>query len=341
MILRAGGDAGTGQSGCDPLQGGFSRRSIEVTTTPTPPLLSPLAHRLMAPAVTQSLDDLRRAWFQMRIDATVPGFGGLAGDLTLLRRVRGGIGRVLMEGASDEALAGYPCPWQPPSASDLFFREQGRIGAHGIPKPFILGAAGRDGDLIITLTLFGLAADWAPILSHALAATLRHRIDWAATRTRTLPAAIGPLTLEAHQGLGQDFSLDAPIPPASYHLDFITPMNAEGDDPILRPATIIARLARRVEGLARWQDTAIADDWDHLAHLWYDVDYDTRGLAHERMNRHSGRGQQGFTVPTISGRLTLRAVPAVLIPLLIIGAETAIGKGATEGFGRYRLTRTA
>ncbi len=306
-----------------------------------PPSLSPLTQRLLDPAVTQSLGDLMGSWFQVQIAATVPGFGGLAGDLTLLRRVRGGLGRVLMEGASDEALAGRPCPWQPPSALDLFFREQGRIGAHGIPKPFILGTADDAGDLIVTLTLFGFAADWCPILSHALAATLRHRIDWAAPGARMPPATIGPLTLAVHQGLDQDWALDPRMPPADYHLDFITPMNGEGDDPIQRPATIIARLARRVEGLARWQDTAIADDWAHLARLWSNLDYDTRGLARKRMNRHSGRGQQGFTVTALSGRLTLRAVPAALLPVLVIGAETAIGKGATEGFGRYRLSRAA
>jgi hypothetical protein len=54
---------------------------------------------------------------------------------------------------------------------------------------------------------------------------------------------------------------------------FLMPVNAEGDDPFERPSTLLARLARRVEGLARWQDAAIAADWPALAAAWREASY--------------------------------------------------------------------
>ena len=86
----------------------------------------------------------------------IPGYAALAHDLDLLRRLRGGIGEVLLEGASAEAIAGQPCPWDPPCTFDILFREQGRAGVHGIPKPYALAAERRGRDLVVAMTLFGL-----------------------------------------------------------------------------------------------------------------------------------------------------------------------------------------
>ena len=45
-------------------------------------------------------------------------------------------------------------------------------------------------------------------------------------------------------------------------------------DPFERLGTVFARLARRVEDLALWQDAAIDADWRGLARAWHDLSYD-------------------------------------------------------------------
>lgn len=294
---------------------------------------SAIGRRLLAPARQVSLDELRAIWFQARISIRVAGYAALAHDLVLLRRIRGALGRVLMEGASAEALAGHPCPWQPPCALEVLFREQGRAGSHGIPKPFVLAAERRGPDLVVSLTLFGLASDWAGAVGHALASALRHRIDWRGQRNDLfLPKPeISALVVRSWDGL------DCGASPRGVEMEFLTPVNAEGDDPLERPGTIIARLARRLDGLARWQDATVVADWRGLASRWDAADYDVRGLVRGRVVRRSGRSLADFTAQLVSGSLRIEVLPEDLWPILAIGREIHVGKGANAGFGRFAL----
>ena len=292
-----------------------------------------IAHRLAAPSRRLTLAELAGGWYQCVVSARVPGYGILAHDLDLLRRLRGAIGDLLLAGASADAIAGRPCPWQPPCALDLLFREQGRRGPHGIPKPYVLRADRAGPDLVVSMTLFGFASDWTGIIQHAFAAAVQQRIDWRSQRPDLfLPTPhLADLLVDDAEGI--------PVPPAPpiALLDFLTPMNAEGDDPIDRPATLFARLARRIEGLAAWQDAALDEDWRHLATLWEALPYDTGQLRRRRTARHSGRAGKSFTVETIDGSLQIADLPPALWSLLVIGSVTHAGKGATEGFGRFRL----
>jgi|SRR5579862_111121 len=295
--------------------------------------MSEIADRLVAPSRRLSLDELAREWFAARISVRIGGYGALARDLDLLRRVRGGVGRVLMRGASAEALAGRPCPWRPPCALDILFREQGRDGPHGIPKPYVLAAEPHGRDLILSLTLFGFAADWAAAAAHALAETVHRGIDWRGQRPGLfLPRpTITALTVSGVEGI------DVPPPRALADLVFVTPVNREGDDPLERPATLVARLARRVEGLARWHDATIAADWTMLARAWGAMAYDIGLLQRGAVRRRSGRAGRGFAAGVVVGTLRLDDIPGEVWPLLAIGATTHIGKGASEGFGRYLI----
>lgn len=268
-----------------------------------------------------------------RIAVRIEGTACLAHNLDLLRRVRGGIGQVLCEGASPEAIAGRRCPWQPPCALDVLFCEQGRVGAHGIPKPFVLAAEPRGRDLVLSLTLFGFASDWSAVAAHALLATVRHRIDWRALRPdlfmpRLCIAAVDTRAIEG---------VSVPAWRDTIELQFLTPMNAEGDNPLERPATVLARLARRVQGLARWHDAAIAADWPALGVAWGNLAYDIGSLRIERAWRRSGTQARSYEPPTVSGMLCIVDVPPDLWPLLAIGQEAHVGKGASEGFGRFLL----
>jgi hypothetical protein len=92
-----------------------------------------LARRLLAPAARTPLDRLAEHWVAATVEATVPGHGALVGDLVLMNRVRRALGRMLMTGASAEAIAGKPCPWQPPCALDCFAST--RASAAGTASP--------------------------------------------------------------------------------------------------------------------------------------------------------------------------------------------------------------
>ena len=46
----------------------------------------------------------------------------------------------------------------------------------------MLAAERRGRDLVVVLTLFGFAADWSAAATHALLATVQHRIDWRSQR---------------------------------------------------------------------------------------------------------------------------------------------------------------
>jgi hypothetical protein len=47
--------------------------------------------------------------------------------------------------------------------------------------------------------------------------------------------------------------------------------------------------------------------------------------------------RRDFTIGAAEGVLRIAELPPALWPLLVIGSETHIGKGASEGFGRYLL----
>lgn len=297
--------------------------------------MSAIAHRLASPARHLPLAALGDTWVQATISARIAGHGVLARDLALLRRIRGGIGDILLESASADAIAGRPCPWDPPCALDILFREQGRKGQHGIPKPYVLAAERSGRDLTVRMTLFGFAVDWAAAATHALVATLQHRIAWRAQRPDLfLPKhAVTDVSLTSSEGLR------LPPPRDAAEIEFLTPMNAEGDDPVERPATLFVRLARRIAGLALWHDIAVEEDWPRLAAAWDAVRYDLGFLRRGERARHSGRLGKSFSVETVTGVLRMTDLAPELWPLLALGQETHVGKGASEGFGRFALHR--
>ncbi|MGD9617860.1 MAG: CRISPR system precrRNA processing endoribonuclease RAMP protein Cas6 [Alphaproteobacteria bacterium] len=295
--------------------------------------MSEVAERLANPSRRLSFAELAEAWFMARIAVRIEGMAGLAHNLDLLRRVRGGIGRVLMQSASPEAIAGRPCPWDPPCALDVLFREQGRVGAHGIPKPFVLAAEPRGRDLIVSMTLFGFASDWSAAAAHALLAAVQHRIDWRGLR----PYLFVPRLRIAGVATDAIEGVRLPAWREIVEMQFLTPMNAEGDNPLERPATVFARLARRIQGLTQWHDAAIETDWAALAAAWGNLAYDTGSLHIEHAWRRSGTQARSYEPPTVRGMLRITDVPLDLWSLLAIGQEAHVGKGAGEGFGRFLL----
>ena len=226
-----------------------------------------------------------------------------------------------------------PCPWDPPCALDVLFREQGRVGPQGIPKPWVLSTDRKGADLLVTLTLFGFASDWSAAATHALVATLSHRVDWGGVR----PDLYLPRGVVDHVVVNGSEGVAVGPDSGSVSLRFLTPMNGEGDNPLERPDTILARLVRRVRGLALWHDADVGEDWERVGLALRDASYDTGFLNAGRAARRSGRASQRFAVDTVSGTVGITALDPALKPLAALGAVTHVGKGAAEGFGRYCL----
>jgi hypothetical protein len=287
----------------------------------------------MNPERRLTLQALMDEWVSAKISARIPGCAALAHDCDLLRRIRGALGSILMESASSDAREGRPCPWQPPCALDILFREQARIGSFGIPKPYVLSAERKDQDLVVTMTIFGFALDWASVASHALAAALQSKLDWTGQRSDIfIPRGkIENLSVRSINGV----RYARPRPQAE--LEFLTPLNAEGENVLERPELILSRLARRIVGLARWYDAEIEDDWEKISSAWQNAAYDVRSLRQLTLMRRSGSQDAYFMTPGIHGALLIDDFAPALWPLLAIGAEIHAGKGASAGLGKFRI----
>ncbi|KAB2874159.1 MAG: CRISPR system precrRNA processing endoribonuclease RAMP protein Cas6 [Pseudorhodoplanes sp.] len=300
-------------------------------------MTSSLADRLLNPEHRLPLERLNEAWSAATIEAIIPGHAALAGDLVLMTRIRGALGRVLMQGASREALANKPCLWWPPCALDILFREQARIeGRHGIPKPWVLALDRHGFDLLVRITLFGFAMEWAGAVSLALATALQHKIDWR-ERAR-FHAIFLPEPVVSRVGIHAIERVPIPKRRNAVVLALLTPLDTAGDDPLDRPASVIGRIARRVSLLSRWMNVEIDADWRKLSDHWNDLEFNT-GSFHRLplLPRKSGRERQDFRLGLIDGSLGIAGDLASIWPILALGQLCHAGRGGTAGLGRYGL----
>jgi hypothetical protein len=295
---------------------------------------SPIAARLLNPSRTVDFDELASEWFHQVIRVEMPGFAPLAKHPRLLSKVRGAVGEALKSGASAQAIAGHPCPWTPPCALDVFFREQARAGKNGLPKPYVLAANCRGQTLLIELTVFGFACEWVQGLAERLAEAVRKKIAWGRlSNGLSIPRPeIERLQILTFAGV------EVPSAPESVTMAWQTPMDATGTNPLDEPDTIIQRLARRVSGLARWQDTDVSFNVSELADQWRALTYDTSGLEPDKTFRGSARQGQWLDNPAVRGELGIDGDLAPLWSLLNIGETCHVGRGAVSGLGRYRLS---
>ena len=298
--------------------------------------LSPLASRIGNPARELDPAALAEAWFQQTVVLRIAGAARATENPSLLNKLRGSFGNALMKGASVEAAAGRPCPWQPACAFDVLFREQARFqGRHGVPKPWIVAADRAGPDLDLRLTLFGFSCDWVDSVRERLAEAVRFNLPW-----RFLLGPEAPEGLEIRSSRIETLKGLRPVPaPEAAVLHFITGVDAAGSDPRDDPATLVARLARRIDGLARWQDAAIpATSWESLSKVWRRLHYSAE-LTEGLHRRYSRRQDRAIRNADLTGWLEISGCLDPVWPLLRIGERVHIGRGATAGRGRYRLLR--
>lgn len=293
-----------------------------------------LPARLERPDRLLSLDELAASWLTVRIEAVLPGYAPFAGDLDMMRKIRGALGAVLVRSASQEARAGRPCTWQPPCPLDVLFREQVRLGGrHGLPKPWVLACDRAAHDLVASISLFGMAADWAPAVASALADALQHGMNWNSIQPGVFRPApvVSIIRIVERQGIAS-----GPTGTAT-EIVLLTPLDAEGVDARERPDSVLARMARRVDLMARWQDAALDTHWQALADSWHGLEYDVVNLVPLDVPRRAGRGRHGFAQPMLTGSLTVMGDLGLLGPLLRLAELSHVGRGATAGFGRVAV----
>jgi hypothetical protein len=175
--------------------------------------------------------------------------------------------------------------------------------------------------------------EWAGVVGHALTQALRSQIDWK----ERAPKLFLPKTEVARLDIKQASRMMTPRIRSSIALEFVTPIDAAGDDPLDRPATVIGRLARRIDLLARWMGIEIDADWRALAELWNSLDYDTASLSRKKLDRISGRERREFRLGLVEGSIGIAGDLDPLWTLLVLGQVSHAGRGATAGLGRYVL----
>ena len=293
-----------------------------------------VAERVAHPGRELDPASLAESWFQQTAVVRIAGAGPAADNPGLPGKLRGALGKVLIRGASDAAIAGRPCPWRPACAFDVLFREQARFGGrHGVPKPYVTAIDRAGSDLDLKITLFGFACDWMDSVRDRLVEAARFGLPWHRLLARK---ATGAPEIRAHW-ISTREGAPAGRAPESVALSFLTGVDAAGCDPRDDPATLVARLARRVDGLARWQDARIPDAvWMALAADWKRLRYSVE-LNEGTHERFSSRQRRTIRNTDLTGRIVVGGDIQSVWPLLRIGEHVHIGRGATVGRGRFEL----
>lgn len=310
-----------------------------------------LGARLLAPQQRVSLDVLPSLWFHTLVVVRCRGGRALSGQPKVIGKLRGAFGEQLKASASAEALAGRPCPWRPPCALDVLFRPQARITpALEVPKPYVLATLADGEDLVVRLTLFGLATEWTEAAVEALVRACR-TLDYRGRQIEVID-----------REFWSEERVAAPTAAAAAVLAFETPLDIrerrrndghelasvrgetaerawEGDgEAAFDFVRFIATLGNRVSGLARWQDVAVDGDFRALKEQAAAVAVQVQPQPVQRWVRFSGRQERSIPM---GGRLQvvlLEGGLGPLLPLLAIGETCHAGSHATLGLGRYRIS---
>lgn len=197
-----------------------------------------------------------------------------------------------------------------------------------MPKPYVPALSVYRNHIEVRLTLFGFACDWLAAAREALIAALIHDVDFAPGVTGT--------TVEGAHLLTAPFVALPPAPDAVV-LDFETPFDLSGTAFRDEPFTLIARLARRIDGLARWMDVELDVKWQDLADHWRRLDYGLANYAPRTARRGSRRQNRAFRNQVADGSVLVAGDLAPIWPLLVLGQTCHLGRGATAGQGRYVL----
>ena len=292
--------------------------------------------RLLSPEHQVTLAGLAETWSAHTISWRLRGYGRLVGDLSVLSRIRGAFGAALLAGASDAAINGRPCTFNPPSAFEALFRKQGRM-TRGLdfPSPWVISIDAKKSDLAISLTLFGFAIDWAPAAAETMTRALRTLVEWPRT-SPPLPSTPEVIECRATTIMGMEIAAGV----TSLDIELLSPFVVTGADPRERPEGILTGLGTRLSGLARWHDLGLDQliDWTEIKAAGRSLSYRFHDVSVAQWNRGSRR--QGLTIPMsgLTGRIEIVGdLTSGVMTLLTLGSTCHMGADTVFGCGRYRI----
>jgi hypothetical protein len=289
-------------------------------------------------APTVDTDSLRAIWTQ-----TTARFLCQANrreDLSRLpRRLRGALGNALAQAASPQALDGQPCPWHPPCAYDLLFRERKIPGGRTpMAKPYVLSverAQENPAILDVRVTLFGLAGDWMGAVAEAMATVLSGkapRQGGTGIRLHVLDRVIG-IETPPDRPLRRTWPTGAH---AAVH--FETPVQfRSGSSTKVGLEALPLRIADRLRDLAPWFGVRYAPDWSAINAVAYRTQDEAAIMTTEDLRTSFGQGGRVIPVTGYLGPVFLERPAPLALDLLDLGRLCHVGSHTALGQGRFSV----
>lgn len=286
---------------------------------------------LAQPEIVANVSMIAAVWFDQTVTYRLQG-AGVLDPVALGGHLRRSFLGAMARGASLQALNNEVCPWDPPCALDIFMREQLR-GARGdgLPKPYVLFCDVDGDDLLVSLRVFGLANDWFYLAAEAVLAGMRDILPWQRLFGRGMPPVIDREVVQVS-------GVTVPDLKAGFALEFITPVDATGKSGVIE-RSLLSRLLRRVDALARWQGMALDPDYARgVVRKLGQLDYSRSTLASGTYVSPS-RQPKTRSHKTRSGTLIAMGDVTSVLEFVAIGARCHIGRAAREGLGRFYIRK--
>lgn len=278
------------------------------------------------------------AAFQMRtIQLRIRGAAAYACDPLLCGRVRGALGDLLAASASPQARAGLPCPWNPPCAFEALFRKQGRMRPGvDFPSPWVICADEEDGDLLLSLRLFGIACEWAPAVAETIVLAVDRHLSWAAGTGMILERHLISMDGLSIPDLGAEGAQHIRV-----DLDFRSPAVSGRGGEAHDPAVLFTGLRHRIEGIARWHGLTVEpSQWPGVTRAVRALEVGWTRARVLSWRRGSRRQDRWVPMSGMVGLLRLAGRSedlAPLAPLLALGEQVHVGADIAFGCGRYLM----
>lgn len=288
--------------------------------------LTTLAVDLANPPLQLSVEELAEIWTYDQIRAVCPLPRGLEDYPELSLRVRGAFGRALHELPARMTTSGRVRA----RAWDVLFAPVAMMTPGlEVPRPAIVRADVKQGQLLIDVHVFGDAMAWSEDAALAILMALRGGI--ALSSVGGIRVAIEPHDVILSRRTGVPF----PVAPKWAAMRLRTPTAVRhGGRSIDDPMAIARSCFRRVCAMARWQGVLIEPNLSALD----GVDADGRDLQVFSWSRHSRR-QRDRKIPMAGhlGRLVLTGALAPFSPWLALAATCNTGSHAGLGLGWFDL----
>jgi hypothetical protein len=197
------------------------------------------------------IDLLADRWRHDEIEVRLTGMAAFAGSASLLNKVRGALGAVLLAAGSPGVRRRAGCDWLRTCAAEVFFgrRQAVRIGDHDseLTKPFVLRAERQSNDLVVGIRVFGIAREWSPAVADALVVGLRHNVRWDDLARDGAWRAPPKIQIAAVRQLTNVATSKVEELPGRAIITFLSPSDVERGQ-----SGILQQIARRLALLAPW-----------------------------------------------------------------------------------------